>query len=69
MDELTKAVAPYLHSSGGMPGGSATPPGPIGETFLIPLEAETQEGPSISYQYQKNSKKKELYCKLRNSAP
>jgi hypothetical protein len=48
MDELTKAVAPYLHSSGGMPGGSATPPGPIGETFLIPLEAETQEGPYIS---------------------
>lgn len=48
MDELTKAVAPFLPSSGGMPGGSSTPPGPLVDTYLPPMDAENESLPDTS---------------------
>lgn len=49
MDELTKAVAPFLPSSGGMSGGYSTPPGPLVDTYIPPVDAENQEVPATFY--------------------
>jgi len=46
IDELSQAVAPFIHSSGGMPGGASSgPPGPFGENLFPSIHEETREGP------------------------
>ena len=37
MDELHRAVAPFIPASGGMNGGFTPPPGPSGDSSLFPL--------------------------------
>nr|CBJ23364.1 hypothetical protein [Beta vulgaris subsp. maritima] len=49
MDELGKAVSQfYPPASGGMSGGSSTPPGPFEDPSFIPINEENQQLPETS---------------------